>query len=517
MPNSIYGIIENCYNSFYVFRGYAPSSLLIKYSEPYNAYQRKPEDAHVEDIANFILDGQFVYTPEIVLAYSINDWFDSAINPVFYGGMIHSGSISPLDFLTFDNTIRDMLPSRTRVILKDKEKVSFTRIISGIADISMAKCTLPDSQIKPFRRIDGNHRLDAMKLLENKKAEYDVPFCIILLTNDYYNNNFDAVKTARAEMEIFHNINSKAKPLSHIEQYRGLFNLFSVPELRKFGEEFSLTKAYLEKHNNLRFVNISEFLEDKEDIVLYCIKFFLDRGATVTEDDIADVLSMLEHTYFADNELIKHCKNRFALVPYVFYCFEGGKQKSPKLAAYNTWFVKNKLYNVKDFDPASMIDVFNSIYDLRKKQIFVAMPFKPELDFVFEAICESVKKINRENDTDLLAPIRIDKQIVGFSYDIVNEMLDKIQDAGLLIADLTEQNANVYYEAGFAQGLLRAKLGNTAEILYLISNPTDPDHPYDPAKFDVDHYKIIGYKNIGNGVAELRANLEIELKAFYCI
>ena len=111
----------------------------------------------------------------------------------------------------------------------------------------------------------------------------------------------------------------------------------------------------------------------------------------------------------------------------------------------------------------------------------------------------------------------IDKQIVGFSYDIVNEILENIQNAGLLIADLTEQNANVYYEVGYAQGLIKAKIGNTAEVLYLISNPDKPDEPFATAKFDVQHYKMIPYKNDGNGVNELKANLEKELKTFYCI
>ena len=145
------------------------------------------------------------------------------------------------------------------------------------------------------------------------------------------------------------------------------------------------------------------------------------------------------------------------------------------------------------------------------------MPFRSELDFVFDAICETVEKINRENGTDLLKPIRIDKQIVGFSYDIVNEILESIQNAGLLIADLTDQNANVYYEVGYAQGLIKAKLGNTAEVLYLISNPNKPDEPFASAKFDVQHYKMIPYKNVGNGVNELKANLEKELKRFYGI
>lgn len=86
MSRDIYGIIENCYNSFYVFRGFAPADLLIKHSKPYDAYQRKSEDKHVKDIANFILGGRNVYTPEIVLAYSISDWFNETINPVFSGG-----------------------------------------------------------------------------------------------------------------------------------------------------------------------------------------------------------------------------------------------------------------------------------------------------------------------------------------------------------------------------------------------------------------------------------------------
>lgn len=102
------------------------------------------------------------------------------------------------------------------------------------------------------------------------------------------------------------------------------------------------------------------------------------------------------------------------------------------------------------------------------------MPFMSELDFVYDAICDAVNEINNENDIDLLKPVRIDKQIVGFSYDIVSELLEQIKDAGLLIADLTAQNANVYYEAGFAQGLLRAGAGNTSQILYLIDKLKPP-------------------------------------------
>ncbi len=318
-------------------------------------------------------------------------------------------------------------------------------------------------------------------------------------------------------MEIFHNINAKAKPLTPIEQYRGLFELFTVDELSIYGREFSITKAYLDKHHNLRLSNLSNFKVNGSETVLNCVKYLLDNGVDVTEDDIADVFSKLEYTYFSDCNTIRSCKSTKAIIPYVYYCMIGNKQKNPKLDAYHAWFVKNKLYNVADIDPKSMVETFDTIYEIRKKQIFVAMPFRDDLLFVYKAICEVVEKINRENGLELETPVRIDDWIVGHSYDIVDELLEQIKNAGLLIADLTYESANVYYEAGYAQGLLKAKIGNTAEILYLVSNPKEPDKPSDAAKFDVDHYKMILYKNEGNGVTQLKKDLEKELKAFYGI
>lgn len=515
MSKEIYGIIDNCYNSFYVFRGFAQPELLIQYSEPYAAYQRRPEDKHVEEIADFIQSGKNIYTPEIVLAYSISDWFDRSVNPLFAGGALPAGTIGPLDLLTRQS--HDLPSGYAHIVLKDRNKISFSRSKKH-SNLSLVKCSLPDTlAAKPFRRIDGNHRLDAMDTIRDKIAAYTVPFCVILLTGDSFSSIPNTAPTARIEMEIFHNINSKAKPLTPLEQYRGLFNLFTASELESYGKEFGVTKSYLEKHGDRRFTNIAAFLTDKEDIVLCCFRYLMDNGLTATEDELVDVFDKLEHTLFAQEERIRHCKSSAAIIPYVYYCFAGGKQKNAKLTAYHTWFVKNRLYDVKNIDPASMVDVFNSIYEIRKKQIFVAMPFSRELDFVFDAVREAVLKINQENHADLLEPVRIDKQIVGFSYDIVKEISESIKNAGLLIADLTYQNANVYYEVGYAQGLLQAKLGNTAEVLYLISNPKKPDEPFASAKFDVEHYKMIPYKNVGNGGNELKAALEKELKAFYGI
>lgn len=505
MTEKIYGSLQYCYGGVPVLRGYCSYKLLIKHSKPHPAYQRKSQDKHVEDIKNYISSPDFRFMPEVILSFNYSGMFETKM---FKNILEKNILITPLEYLLDDN-------NPGRVFLIDRNHLVTLRRIKDKENNGKTLCfefSEPELDEVVFNRIDGNHRLEALE--QYNGPDFLIPFCIVMLSGS---GSEGSNEVAKIEMELFHNINSKAVPLTQSEQYNGLFNLFTVAELEQYGKQFSITKEYIEKYNNLNFNNINSFFTDKADMVLSCADFILSKGINITADDLADVFSKLEHTFFYKHEIIRNCKSNKAFVPYVFYMFEGNKQENAKLDAYNTWFIKNKLYNAENFDPASIVDVFNEIYDIRKKQIFVAMPFKKELDFVYTTICEVVTKINRENGIDLLPPIRIDKQIVGFSYDIVEEILENIKNAGLLIADLTEENANVYYEAGFAQGLIKAKLGNTAEVLYLISNPEEPEKAFEAAKFDVNHYKMLPYKNEGNGVEELKKSLEAELKAFYGI
>lgn len=499
----IIGIVEYCYNGIPIIRGYCPYKTIIKHSKAHSAYQRQSQDTHVAEIKEYISTGSYKFMPEVILSYDYKGIYESV---AFKKLLEENPYLNPVQYLT------DVKKS---VSLNDVEQfITLKRVSCQTANLKILQFEFeepyPDKVV--FNRIDGNHRLEALEMLENE--DFKIPFCIVLLNG---NGNPALKEQEKTEMELFHNINSKAKPLTPIEQYRGLFELFTISDLEAFGKEFSLTKEYLQKYDATPFTNLTRFIVNGEDIVLRAIKFLLDLKFSVTTDRLMATLNKLEHTYFQIYEQLRGCKSRLAIIPYIYYCFANGNRDGAKLAAYNTWFIKNKLYDVKDIDPASMIEIFDKIYDIRTKRVFVAMPFKSELDFVFNAIYETIDKINRENHVELLPPIRIDKQIVGFSYDIVNEILESIKNAGLLIADLTEQNANVYYEVGYAQGLIEAKLGNTAEVLYLISNPEKPDEPFATAKFDVQHYKMIPYKNVGNGVDELKANLEKELKVFYCI
>lgn len=487
----IYGNLEYCYNGLPIIRGYCSYKKLLQYSIPHPSYQRVAEEQHVNEIREYLEGTQIKFMPEVVLS------FDCSM-------IVFDDNL----YLSLDDAILKNVGTKFYSQNKDLHVAHIGKAtINKIVRFEFNK----DKQAF-LHRIDGNHRLEALK--DYRGDDFQIPFCIILLSSS---GNSELRDRERTEMEIFHNINAKVKPLTSIEQYNGLFNLFSVAELLQFGKELSITKEYLLTYSETPLNHLSELFGILFDTVLRCVKFLIINSIEISAKELADIFCDLNHTYFSDYEQIRHCKDSNALVSYVYYYKTGGGHKNAKLSAFNDWFINNKLYNIEQFDPASIIKVFDSIYEIRRKQIFVAMPFKPELDFVYEAIKQTVNHLNNTYGIELPTPIRIDKQITGYSYDIVDEILDQIQNAGLLIADLTYQNANVYYEVGYAQGLLQSQLGSAVKVLYLISNPTNSDEPFVSAKFDVQHYKMIPYKNVGNGVQDLKNALESELKAFYGI
>ncbi|MDQ7083859.1 MAG: hypothetical protein Q9M36_02555 [Sulfurovum sp.] len=103
--------------------------------------------------------------------------------------------------------------------------------------------------------------------------------------------------------------------------------------------------------------------------------------------------------------------------------------------------------------------------------------------------------------------IRIDKVEKGNTYQIMNEILEHIQDNRLLIADITNKNANVYLEVGYAMGLAKSK-GIENQIIFFIKTDEDGDAN---VGFDLQSYQQNRYKN----TEELRTQLEAQLKVYY--
>lgn len=100
----------------------------------------------------------------------------------------------------------------------------------------------------------------------------------------------------------------------------------------------------------------------------------------------------------------------------------------------------------------------------------ISMAFRDETQETFETIKKTVRQINDKHQLDIrLREIRIDQFNKGHSYTIDDEILRVIEGCGLLIADLTFGNRNVYHEIGYLMGLNRGK-GLAQENYILIAD-----------------------------------------------
>ncbi len=126
---------------------------------------------------------------------------------------------------------------------------------------------------------------------------------------------------------------------------------------------------------------------------------------------------------------------------------------------------------------------------IRKDYAFIAMsmdPRDPQLDDILDAIKDGASNCG-------IAAERVDEEQTN--EPITDRMLDSISEAEFVVVDLTQSRPNVYYEAGFAQGL-----GKTP--VYVAKEGT-------PIHFDLKDYPVIFYPNMRT----LRTSLADRLKA----
>lgn len=118
---------------------------------------------------------------------------------------------------------------------------------------------------------------------------------------------------------------------------------------------------------------------------------------------------------------------------------------------------------------------------------FVLMPFDSTFDDIYKfGIKETAEAVG------LLAQ-RVDEQV--YREGILERIYRQIEIADLIIADMTGQNPNVFYEVGYAHA--KGKL-----CVLLTRDPAD-------IPFDLKHHRHIVY---GSSIANLRKQLAIELK-----
>jgi len=112
---------------------------------------------------------------------------------------------------------------------------------------------------------------------------------------------------------------------------------------------------------------------------------------------------------------------------------------------------------------------------------FVLMPFEVAFDPVYEAI-----KAGAEN-----AHMQCERaDAVRDNQAVIEKIKKSIQRAGLIVADMTDNNPNVFYEIGYAHGLGK-------ECLLITQTPSEN------APFDLRHLEHIKYSTDQQGLTTL--------------
>jgi hypothetical protein len=132
----------------------------------------------------------------------------------------------------------------------------------------------------------------------------------------------------------------------------------------------------------------------------------------------------------------------------------------------------------------------NLATDSTPPKCFVIMPFASEFDDVFRVIRETVEAHRYEC-------IRADERyIVG---TVMNDVNEQIEQADLIVADLTGRNPNVYYEVGYAAALRKP-------VIQIAQSADD-------LPFDVRHIRTFPYSTKILGDRKLARDLGEAIRA----
>lgn len=482
--------IENKVLNYTVIRGFAPIVTLAEISNA-EKYQRDIIPEHALAIKNYLDRGQERFFPEIIL--SLNT------------------SKLPSEYKDFIQVIK----KKTLASYK-KHYDSDTSLVE--LKIKFDKKGLIPNEVKQaITRVDGNHRLHHAKDYENKlPAEYMVSFCIIDLSIDTNLGN---------EEIIFHLINNKAEPLLDEENFRVLVNnrtAFSDRKLKEDDPPLLLTRYIGE--NELPTIRplYKNFGQKKLTRIYEISKIILESkyidigdypDENVLKDDFLEMLGKVNSFYdsLSPKDKIQKLQYIIPLIVHVYLkiCKKDENKTKLWLNRFIDWLKINDLFELKNVQYDEIWGIFHKLYESKSNKVFISMEYTDDTKDVFDSIKQVIDKVNRELGLSL-KPIRIDKYRKGVTYSIPKEILKQIQEGGLLIGDLTNQNANVYHEIGYMMGLCHQRGIEEQVILILKDNGEGEPN----VKFNLAHKRQIRFKTYTELKKELYKELETYCKIY---
>lgn len=525
------GILHTSLGGFTVIRGVAPLGELARCSEFNPEYQRTLIDTHKAEIERFLADRQYLFFPEVILSASLQFDFNvykgkhnvAPIADILSG----TGFTSNVDGLAV-KTVTTKLPKALETV--------------GAANApQLAYLNLPEADLESglkLFRIDGNHRLSAANHAKPGEANYNLPtpFCIVL--------HDDATQAQRFEKVVFHNINAKQIPLTSEENLRlileegsgSLFDDRTMLESPSFGPAYYLARKLLAEIDDRYLVALAEPLKNRRSLALALTQFLRGKGligdgtdAATLDAEVPRLRDALQRVNALYNDRSKLSGNgcHGVLVAFLYFALHNeGRQ----LAAFARWVTSNRidhlapvttttglgyhyhLGRVQAVDAASLVSVFESILTSRHREIFISMAFRDETKETYETIKKTVRQINDKHQLDIrLREIRIDQFNKGHSYTINDEILKVIEGSGLLIADLTFGNRNVYHEIGYLMGLNRGKGLEQDNFILIADKKTRGDELEKDIGFNLKSWQQLRFES----TRQLEVWLTESLETFY--
>lgn len=142
------------------------------------------------------------------------------------------------------------------------------------------------------------------------------------------------------------------------------------------------------------------------------------------------------------------------------------------------------LMNQQKAQPTSPVFSLEAIHQPQPSLVSVMMPFAAEFDPVYAAIQSAVKSLG-------LKPMRADN--FWEHHYVIQDIVNLIARARVVICDLSSRNPNVFYEAGIAHALGK-------EVILIAQSQDD-------VPFDLRHIRYVKYLNNEQGLASLSESI----------
>ena len=503
------GILARSFDNILCLRGFATLGDLEELSFPDENYQREEIELHSKDIAAFLESGEYTFFPEVILG----------------------GSLGGLGFSDEDvKALYQSVDLGNAFKLKNIGNVSVSTFVKKFKNGMQSDLHVTGSFYKlgkrMFTRIDGNHRLQAIKHSSERVKKYQAPFCLVLFRDDDEQQRFGRV--------FFHMINFRSVPISEEQNLKLILEQqdYSDESLQKapFGMEFVVARMCLrdkvfQKKNGATLSHTSLL-----KLIRYLIQIdgkFDEVPETLNSLDILEYdRKRTQHLYDRFIELVGHfgnilkdnaelrmmCmmnENIFATLLVV------GFRNMSECPEFMVW-----LQNCRREDKLGLLDVsfdkiivsFDAEQKKRKHTIFVSMQFGScGTEQNYETIQSIVKELNREYDLEPpLEIVRVDQLVTGETFEINEKVINDVSQCGYLIADLTYCNSNVYHEIGMLMGRTLALTGkHEYNMALILDNQVSQENRI--VKFNLQSLQYFAFSK----QEELADGIKKRLKEFY--